>query len=100
MNSGVCPPRPDGPNFFTSDQFDYSFELSLNSWFVRLILPAKKRATIVGNEQFKVSGGVCQAFKILSGAGNILPAALNVNSYLKKHFLVYIKTPGNQAGHI
>ena len=81
MNSGVCPTRPDSPTFFASDQLDYSFEFSLNSWYMWLVLPAKKRAAIVGNEQSNVSGWVCQAFKILRAASNILPEAAIVNYF-------------------
>ena len=60
MNSGVCPTRPNSSALFTGYQSENSFKLSLHSWYVRLKLIAKKGTSVVGNEQFNVSGKICQ----------------------------------------
>jgi len=86
MNPGVCPTRPDRPTFFTGDQLDDSFELALNSWYVRLVLPAEKRATVVGNEQFKISRSLCQALNLSSSIAIAIAIGFGIGSLIQIDF--------------
>lgn len=60
VNTGVCPTRPDAATFFAGYQFERPFKLTLHRWYVRLILIPEKGTSVVGNEQFNVSGSICQ----------------------------------------